>query len=104
MTTQTWKPGITGNWSTASNWTPGGVPGAGDRAVVNNGTPQTGSGTIVSGVSILLGGLATGQPVTLQATELYVPERHLRQHTVRRYSHGGRRQSIELAAQRHLPY
>ena len=36
QTTYTWNGG-TGNWNVASNWTPVGVPGAGDKAVINSG-------------------------------------------------------------------
>lgn len=40
----TWNGG-TGDWGTASNWTPTGIPGNGDVAVINNGTVSGLSGT-----------------------------------------------------------
>src|SRR5262245_56586782 len=68
MAVFTWTPGVTGDWFTPTNWSPNGPPGVGDAAIVNTGTPQLATGSSISGVSIVLGGLITAQPVTLQAT------------------------------------
>ena len=35
QTTRTWNTG-SGNWATSSNWTPSGVPGAGDSVVITS--------------------------------------------------------------------
>jgi len=66
--TSTWTAGTVGSWFTASNWSPAVVPTAGYTAVIGSGTAIVSSGSpAVLGVSILLGGLATGEPVTLEA-------------------------------------
>jgi RTX calcium-binding nonapeptide repeat (4 copies) len=74
MSIQTWISGRIGNWFNAANWTTGQVPVPGDSAVINTGTatvsqPVPGPLAGVAGVSILLGGLDTGQPVTLEAVD-----------------------------------
>ena len=74
MAVQTWISGRIGNWFTPANWTTGQVPVPGDSAVINAGTatvsqPTPGPVAGVAGVSILLGGLDTGQPVTLEAVD-----------------------------------
>ena len=74
MAIQTWISGRIGNWFTPANWTTGQVPVPGDSAVINAGTatvsqPTPGPVAGVAGVSILLGGLDTGQPVTLEAVD-----------------------------------
>ncbi len=35
MTGYSWSAGTSGNWSDAANWTPSGIPGAGDTAIVS---------------------------------------------------------------------
>jgi hypothetical protein len=37
----TYTSSTPGNWSTATNWTPNGVPGAGDRVIITSGAPIT---------------------------------------------------------------
>jgi hypothetical protein len=74
MAIQTWILSRIGNWFDPANWTTGQVPVPGDRAVINAGTamvarPQPGPFAVVAGVSILLGGLDTGEPVTLEAVD-----------------------------------
>src|SRR5262245_13457088 len=70
MVTQTWISGRIGDWFTAANWTTGHVPAASDTAVINAGTATVSSGDpAVQGISILLGGLATGDSVTLEAID-----------------------------------
>lgn len=67
-TTVAWNSGVTGDWFAASNWTPAVVPTAGYSATIGSGTAIVSAGHgAVQGVSILLGGLATGEPVTLEA-------------------------------------
>ena len=39
QTTHTWNTG-TGNWATSNNWTPSGVPGAGDSVVITSSNLQ----------------------------------------------------------------
>lgn len=66
--TSTWNPGTTGDWFAAGNWTPAVVPTAGYTAMIGSGTAIVSTGSpAVQGISILLGGLATGEPVTLEA-------------------------------------
>ena len=36
QTTYTWN-GVTGDWTLSTNWTPNGVPGSQDTAIVNSG-------------------------------------------------------------------
>lgn len=74
MAIQTWILSRIGNWFDPANWTTGQVPVPGDRAVINAGTamvarPQPGPFAVVAGVSILLGGLDTGESVTLEAVD-----------------------------------
>jgi hypothetical protein len=73
MAVQTWISGTIGNWFTPANWTTGQVPVPGDSAVIHAGTATVsrppGLLAGVDGVSILLGGLDTGQPVTLEAVD-----------------------------------
>jgi len=64
----TWIAGTVGDWFTASNWTPAVVPTAGYTARIGSGRAIVSAGSpVVEGVSILLGGLATGEPVILEA-------------------------------------
>lgn len=66
--TSTWNAGTTGDWFTAGNWSPAVVPTAGYTAMIGSGTASVSAGSpAVQGISILLGGLATGEPVTLEA-------------------------------------
>jgi hypothetical protein len=66
--TATWNAGTVGDWFTAGNWTPAVVPTAGYTAHLGSGTAIVSANSdAVQGVSILLGGLATGEPVILQA-------------------------------------
>lgn len=66
--TSIWTAGTIGDWFTASNWTPAVVPTAGYTAMIGAGTAIVSAGSpAVQGISILLGGLATGEPVILEA-------------------------------------
>lgn len=70
MTTNlsTWTAGAVGSWFTPTNWSPAVVPTAGYTAMIGSGTAIVPTGSAaVQGVSIVLGGLATGEPVTLEA-------------------------------------
>ena len=74
MALRQWISGTIGNWFNPADWTTGVVPVPGDSAVIHAGTasvsqPVPGPVAGVSGVSILLGGLDTGQPVTLEAVD-----------------------------------
>src|SRR4051812_41117705 len=66
--TATWNGGTVGDWFTAGNWTPSVVPTAGYTAHIGSGTAIVSSGDgPVQGISVVLGGLATGEPVILEA-------------------------------------
>ena len=49
QTKYTWTGG-SGSWQTASNWTPNGIPGAADTAVINNGTVTNDNSVNVAGL------------------------------------------------------
>ncbi len=51
QTTYTWNGG-SGDWNVASNWTPVGVPGAGDNAVINSGTVTLTTDVTVAGLEL----------------------------------------------------
>jgi hypothetical protein len=59
MTTYTWSTGTTGIWSASTNWTPTGVPGMGDDAVIDA------AGTYV--VTVTTGTPAAANSITLDA-------------------------------------
>jgi hypothetical protein len=66
--TTTWNAGTTGDWFSAANWTPAVVPTVGYSVQIGSGTAIVSTGSpAVQGLSILLGGLATGEPVILEA-------------------------------------
>ena len=54
MTTHTWFGG-TGHFTTAGNWSPQGVPGTGDTAIINAGTSEI-TNADIRGVDLSLGG------------------------------------------------
>ncbi len=58
QTIYTWNTGI-GNWNTAANWLPNGVPGANDNAIINSGTVLLSTNVTVSGLT-LAGGTIYG--------------------------------------------
>ncbi|MCK6623443.1 MAG: Ig-like domain-containing protein, partial [Calditrichia bacterium] len=51
QTIYTWNTGI-GNWNTAANWLPNGVPGANDNAIINSGTVLLTTNVTVSGLTL----------------------------------------------------
>ena len=51
QTTYTWNGG-SGDWNVATNWTPVGVPGAPDNAVINSGTVTLTTDVTVAGVEL----------------------------------------------------
>src|ERR1051326_3825846 len=51
MTTKTWSDG-TGDWNTASDWNPAGVPGPGDDAVIPSGTVSLTTPVTVGSISL----------------------------------------------------
>lgn len=55
---RTWFGG-TGNFGEATNWTPSGVPGSGDRAIINSGSSTLSFNTGISGLDFL-GGILSG--------------------------------------------
>jgi hypothetical protein len=72
MAFQTWITGRLGNWFDAANWATAQVPAPGDNAVIHAGTAtvsKSGTTPEIDGVSILLGGLSTNAPVTLEAVD-----------------------------------
>src|SRR5262249_21456302 len=71
---QPWITGRIGNWFEAGNGATGQVPIVGDSAIIRAGRasvsqPMPGPLAGVTGVSILLGGLGTNAPVTLEAVD-----------------------------------
>jgi hypothetical protein len=56
-----WKVDANGNWETASNWSTGTVPGAGDVAVINRSVPVT----VTMGSTDTVAGIQTGTGQTL---------------------------------------
>jgi len=51
QTTYTWNGG-SGDWNVATNWTPVGVPGAPDNAIINSGTVTLTTNVTVTGVEL----------------------------------------------------
>ncbi|MBI4517937.1 MAG: hypothetical protein HY699_19195, partial [Deltaproteobacteria bacterium] len=57
---RTWTGPVSADWFTAGNWSPAGVPAAGDTAIINGGTADLGAAdTMVTGFT-LNGGTLTG--------------------------------------------
>ena len=52
--TYIWK-GNTANWATSSEWTPSGIPGASDKAIINSGTVIVSDSRTVSELTLALG-------------------------------------------------
>jgi len=72
MTTQYWITGTSGDWSTATDWMSGVVPGSTDDAVINNSDTVTVDGTAVahslaldSSILTVSGTLTLGKSLTL---------------------------------------
>jgi hypothetical protein len=81
MTTQTWITGVSGDWSTAADWSSGVVPSATDDAVINinnnsnvvtvNGTEVAHSLTLYNESMVSVGGsLTLGTSLTLNGDQL----------------------------------
>ena len=68
QTTYTWNGG-SGDWNVATNWTPVGVPGASDNAIINSGTVTLTTDVTVAGVE-LSGALSGG--FDLEITNLMI--------------------------------
>jgi hypothetical protein len=66
QTTRTWV-GITNAWNTAGNWSPSGVPGAGDNIVINGGTPTLDANRSVTNITVT-GGTTNLNGFTLTVT------------------------------------
>lgn len=78
MATYLWTGTTDGDWKTATNWSGGVVPGAGDTAIFNADS-KTITGTSITGVAeikILEGFTgtfgSTGTPLAASATDLYI--------------------------------
>jgi hypothetical protein len=76
MATQIWSSGTTGQWDDPANWTTSAVPGIGDTAVIDAGSPII-DGLTIEGVSIVLGGTASATSVTLTASGFHRQRRRL---------------------------
>jgi T5SS/PEP-CTERM-associated repeat protein len=61
-TTFTWTATTASAWTTASNWSPAGIPAAGDTAVVPAGSVLVHTGTVAAADLSLGGSLTTPQP------------------------------------------
>ena len=48
-----WANGVSGNWNAASNWTPVGVPGAADTALIKKSGTYTVTSSFADGVAVL---------------------------------------------------
>jgi hypothetical protein len=56
QTTYSWDSSVSGNFTTASNWTPSGVPGSGDDALINSqNTSASGAFTVTVSSAVQLG-------------------------------------------------
>ena len=67
-----WTNTVGGNWATASNWSPNGVPGAADKAYITNNGSFTVSISSSAGLSkLILGG--PGGAKTLQVGSTFSP-------------------------------
>jgi hypothetical protein len=69
MATQTWVPGVVGDWFLPANWTTDTVPVPLDTALIGSGMPIIGEGSSILGQTIILGGSATASSVTLAAID-----------------------------------
>ena len=68
-----WTNNAGGNWHVAANWNPNQVPGPNDRAVITSAGNYTVTvGASASADSLLLGGTAGGQGITINGTALSV--------------------------------
>jgi len=73
QTTRTWNGG-SGSWHAPGNWTPTGLPGSSDTAVINSGTVELSSAVVVANVTINGGtlthlrGVMGGLDMTLSGT------------------------------------
>ena len=72
MAVRTWNAGTVGVWFDVDNWTteppPDSVPVTGDTVIIGSGTSTINAGDpSILGEAILLGGLAVGSSVTLEA-------------------------------------
>jgi hypothetical protein len=57
--TYTWVGGTSTAWQTASNWSPNGVPGVDDTAIINSGSPQLpGDGVVLPHIQLASGVLS----------------------------------------------
>jgi len=65
-TTYTWSAFGAGDWFLATNWTPNGVPGPGDTAIINNyGRPTANSAVNVAEIDLSSGFLDGTAPITV---------------------------------------
>ena len=65
-TTYAWNGG-NGDWTVSTNWTPNGVPGTDDKAVISSGTAILGANTTIAELE-LSGGKINGSPNILTVT------------------------------------
>jgi hypothetical protein len=65
-TDRVWLGAASGNWNTPGNWSPSGVPGAGDNAfVTNNGTYTVTLSAASTASSVTVGGASGTQTLNL---------------------------------------
>ena len=64
QTTRTWT-GSSGDWFTAANWAPAGVPSALDTAVINSGTATANAAVSIAGLNLSSGTLSGTGDVTI---------------------------------------
>ena len=66
-----WSLGASGQWNTAGNWTPNGVPSAGSRVLIDDNVTVTASGNGIRFFELTLGDTAgTFSPVLLVSTAI----------------------------------
>jgi hypothetical protein len=67
QTTYTWNGGA-GNWNIASNWSPNGVPGVNDNAIIHNGTVLLTNDATVTGFTLNGGTLYGAGKLSISGT------------------------------------
>jgi hypothetical protein len=67
QTTYTWN-GTTGNWIDSTRWTPNGVPGAADTAIINSGSVTVSADTSVNTLNLTNGTLTGTATLTVTNT------------------------------------
>ena len=68
QTTYTWNGANPGDWAAAGNWSPNGVPGAGDAVVIGSGQPVLGTDATVAEATLSGGSLSGDGNLTVTGT------------------------------------